>query len=300
MSSYSIKDLEQLSGIKAHTLRIWEQRYNFIIPKRTETNIRYYDDQDLKLILNVSLLRENGYKISKIAEMDQEQIAQAVLEITERNSSSSDQIHSLVLSMIDLDEDRFDKIMSTNILQTGFESTMFTIVFPFLSKIGVLWQTGSVSPAQEHFIANLIRQKLIVAIDACYVPSKEEKTRYLLFLPEGELHELSLLFCHYLLKSRKNKVVYLGANVPLNDLIQTCELYKPDCVVSVFTSAPLQSKVQSYINELSKRLPHTRLFLSGHQIIGQDLKAPDNAHFFLRLEMLLKVIEENKAGEIVQ
>ncbi len=195
MSSYSIKDLEQLSGIKAHTLRIWEQRYNFIIPKRTDTNIRYYDDKDLKLILNVSLLRENGYKISKIADMDQEQIAGAVLEITEKNFSFSDQIHSLVLAMIDLDEERFEKIMSTNILQTGFENTMLSIIFPFLSKIGVLWQTGSITPAQEHFISNLIRQKLIVAIDGCYVPSKEINNKYLLFLPEGELHEISLLFC---------------------------------------------------------------------------------------------------------
>lgn len=300
MSSYSIKDLEQLSGIKAHTLRIWEQRYNFIIPKRTETNIRYYGDQDLKLILNVSLLRENGYKISKIAEMNQEQMTQAVLEITEGNTSFSDQIHSLVLSMIDLDEERFDKIMSTNILQAGFENTMFTIIFPFLAKIGVLWQTGSVSPAQEHFIANLIRQKLIVAIDACYVPSKEKNSKYLLFLPEGELHELSLLFCHYLLKSRKNKVVYLGSNVPLEDLLQTCELFKPDYLVSVFTSAPLQSKVQPFINELSKSLPDTQLFLSGYQVVGQDLYAPENVRFFLRLEMLLKVIEETKSGEMIQ
>lgn len=300
MSSYSIKDLEQLSGIKAHTLRIWEQRYNFIIPKRTETNIRYYDDEDLKLILNVSLLRENGYKISKIAEMSTEQIAEAILEITDRNSSYSDQIHSLVMAMIDLDEERFEKIMSTNILQSGFENTMFNIVFPFLSKIGVLWQTGSISPAQEHFISNLIRQKLIVAIDGCYVPSKEVNSKYLLFLPEGELHEISLLFCYYLVKSRKNKVVYLGQNVPLPDLLQTCEIYKPDFLVSVFTSAPPQAKVQDYINTLSKSLPDSTLFLSGYQIIGQDLRAPENVRFFLRLEMLLKVIDEIKGGKIMQ
>lgn len=297
MSSYSIKDLEQLSGIKAHTLRIWEQRYNFIIPKRTDTNIRYYDDKDLKLILNVSLLRENGYKISKIAEMGKEQIAQVVLEITGKNSGFNDQIHFMVLAMIDLDEDRFEKIMSTNVLQTGLENTMFNIVFPFLSKIGVLWQTGSVSPAQEHFISNLIRQKLIVAIDACYVPGKEVNSKYLLFLPEGELHELGLLFCHYLVKSRKNKVVYLGQNVPLQDLIQTCKMYQPDYLVSIFTSAPLQAKVQQYINDLSSSLPGSTLLLSGYQVVGQDLRVPENVHFFLRLEGLLKVIEENKTGQ---
>lgn len=299
MSFYSIKDLEQLSGIKAHTLRIWEQRYNFITPKRTETNIRYYDDEDLKLILNVSLLRENGYKISKIAELDKNQLSQAVLSITEKNSSHSDQIHSLVLSMIDLDEERFEKIMSTNILQSGFESTMLNIVFPFLTKIGVLWQTGSITPAQEHFISNLIRQKLIVAIDACYVSSREEKQKYLLFLPEGELHELSLLFCHYIIKSRKNKVVYLGQNVPLEDLISTYELYKPEYLVTVFTSAPTQDKVQKYLDSLGRHFAKSQLFLSGFQIIGQELRIPENGRVFLRLQMFLDMIEEKSGGGVL-
>ncbi len=300
MSFYSIKDLEQLSGIKAHTLRIWEQRYNFITPKRTDTNIRYYDDEDLKLILNVSLLRENGYKISRIAGLDAQQLSRAVLSITEKNSSFSDQIHSLVLAMIDLDEERFEKIMSTNILQSGFENTMFSIIFPFLTKIGVLWQTGSVSPAQEHFISNLIRQKLIVAIDGCFVSSKEEKEKYLLFLPEGELHELSLLFCHYIIKSRKNKVVYLGQNVPLPDLISTYELYKPDYLVTVFTSAPTQDKVQKYLDSLGRHFTKSKIYLSGFQVIGQELRIPENGKVFLRLEMFLDMIEEKSGRSIEQ
>lgn len=300
MSSYSIKDLEQLSGIKAHTLRIWEQRYNFISPKRTETNIRFYDDEDLKLILNVSLLRDNGYKISKIADMDKEQLAQTVMAIMDKNHSSSDQIHSLVLAMIDLDEERFEKIMSTNILQIGFEHTMVNIIFPFLTKIGVLWQTGSINPAQEHFISNLIRQKLIVAIDGCFVSSREVKEKYLLFLPEGELHELSLLFCYYLIKSRKNKVVYLGQNVPLPDLVSTYELYKPDYMVCVITSAPTQDKVQKYINALGNHFTDATIFLSGYQVVGQDLQLPDNTRLFLRLEMFLQMMEDKAAGRILQ
>src|SRR4028119_2082894 len=162
MSVYSIKDLEHLSGIKAHTLRIWEQRYNIIRPKRTDTNIRYYDDTDLKLVLNISLLKEHGFKISEIARMTMEDMSQEVLSLTDKNLRYSDQIQALTLSMIDLDEERFEKIMSTNALQVGFEQTMINIVYPFLIKIGVLWQTGAISPAQEHFISNLIRQKLTV------------------------------------------------------------------------------------------------------------------------------------------
>ena len=165
MSDYSIRDLEQLSGIKAHTLRIWEQRYSIINPKRTETNIRTYDDQDLKLVLNIALLKDYDYKISEIAKMSIEQINQEVVAISDKKLSYPDQIHALTISMIDLDEERFEKIMSTNILQSGFENTMINIIYPFLGRIGTLWVTGSIGPAQEHFITNLIRQKVIVAID---------------------------------------------------------------------------------------------------------------------------------------
>ena len=151
MSRYSIKDLEQLSGIKAHTVRVWEQRYKLLNPKRKETNIRYYDDHDLKLILNVALLNDNGIKISKIAKMSVEEMKAEVLHLTERSFAYDDQIHSLVLAMIEFNEERFEKIIATNILKIGFEQTMLNVIYPFLSKIGILWQTGSIHPGQEHF-----------------------------------------------------------------------------------------------------------------------------------------------------
>jgi MerR family transcriptional regulator, light-induced transcriptional regulator len=175
LSTYLIKDLEQLSGIKAHTLRIWEQRYNLLSPKRTDTNIRFYDDDDLKLILNVALLNDNGYKISKIAAMDSEVMRSEVMKLTDRTLTHDDQIHALTICMIEMDEDRFDKVLSTNILKLGFEQTMMNIIYPFMSKIGVLWQTGSINPAHEHFISNLVRQKLIVAIDGQVVSRDGKK-----------------------------------------------------------------------------------------------------------------------------
>lgn len=146
MSTFSIRDLEHLSGIKAHTIRIWEQRYELIKPKRTETNIRFYDDQDLKLILNVALLKENGIKISKIAEMSAEEIQHEVIKISDRNLRNPEQIHALTIAMVDMDEDRFEKIITTNIIKLGFEKTMMNVIYPFLSKIGILWQTGSINP----------------------------------------------------------------------------------------------------------------------------------------------------------
>jgi DNA-binding transcriptional MerR regulator len=292
VSTYSIKDLEQLSGIKAHTLRIWEQRYQFIIPKRTETNIRYYDDEDLKLVLNIALLKDNGYKISKIAMMDEHEMSQEVLRLTEKNLRYPDQIHALTLAMIDLDEDRFEKIMATNILKLGFESTMINVIYPFLSKIGVLWQTGAINPAQEHFISNLIRQKLIVAIDGQFVSNAESQHKYLLYLPEGELHELTLLFLCYIIKARRNKVVYFGQNLPFEDLKSIHEIHQPDYIVTIITSSPPASMVQEYVTRLANTFSETNILLSGYQVIGQQLKIEENVSVFNRIDEIINFVEE--------
>lgn len=293
LSTYSIKDLEQLSGIKAHTLRIWEQRYDFIKPKRTDTNIRYYDDEDLKLILNVSLLKDHGHKISRISRMPNSQIQNEVLKLTEQLLSYPDQIHSLTLAMIDHDEERFEKIMSTLILQLGFEEAMINVIIPFLIKIGILWQTGTISPSQEHFISNLIRQKIIVAIDGLYVPAGEYKKQYLLFLPEEELHELSLLFSAYLIKSRKNKVIYIGQSTPFDDLKALYDSLKPDYLLTVFTSYPPTEKVQYYVNTVSKSFSNNTIFISGRLAIEQNLHIPENVQILNNLEDLRDFLDEN-------
>ncbi|HET8860336.1 MerR family transcriptional regulator [Marivirga sp.] len=292
MSSYSIKDLEHLSGIKAHTLRIWEQRYNFIEPKRTDTNIRYYSDEDLKLVLNISTLKENGYKISKIAKMSEDELGKEVLKIAETNLRFPDQINSLTLSMIDMDEDRFESILNNNILKYGFEKTMLNIIYPFLAKIGMLWQTGSILPAQEHFISNLIRQKMTVAIDGQYVTERESKGKWLLYLPEGELHELSLMFASFLLRARKFKVIYLGQNLPISDLYAVKGIHEPDYVLTICTAAPKKSEVQEYIDEVAELFSSATMFVGGFQVIGQDIKRKKNVEFIMKMEDLLDFINE--------
>ncbi len=292
MSNYSIKDLEHLSGIKAHTIRIWEQRYNFIKPSRTDTNIRYYDDKDLRLVLNISLLKDNGYKISKIAKMTDQQMSEAVLQITEKHLRHDDQIHALTLSMVDLDEDRFEKIMSTNILKIGFEKTMINIIYPFLSKIGVLWQTGGINPAQEHFISNLIRQKLIVAIDSQFVSIHDKAKKFLLYLPEGELHEVSLLFSNYIIRSRKNRTIYLGQSLPFHDLHAVYDLHKPEYVMTIITSSPGPGEVQDYVNKLCSDFPESTVLLTGFQVVGQDIETPENCIILNRLDELIDFVEQ--------
>lgn len=274
MSTYSIKDLEQLSGIKAHTLRIWEQRYNLLSPKRTDTNIRFYDDEDLKLILNVALLNDNGFKISKIVSMERAEIRDEVMRLTERSLTHDDQIHALTISMIEMDEERFDKILSTNILKLGFDQTMMSIIYPFMSKIGVLWQTGAINPAQEHFISNLVRQKLIVAIDGQIHTNTGKK--FLLFLPEGELHEVSILFASFLIKNKGHKVIYLGQNTPTEDLNQVYDIHNPEFLLTVITTSPSSEFAQDYINGLADRFKESQLLVTGYQVIGQDLKFDTN------------------------
>ncbi len=294
MSVYSIRDLEQLSGIKAHTLRIWEQRYNIVSPKRTDSNIRYYDDVDLKLILNISLLKDHGFKISQIAEMKEGEMKNEIIKITDKSLSSSEQVQALTLAMIELDEERFDKIIATNALQLGFERTMMQVIYPFLVRVGVLWQTGAIHPAQEHFMSNLIRQKLIVAIDGQVVKHNPNAKKFLLFLPEGELHELSLLFANYLVKSRNHKVVYLGQSLPLQDLFEVYKVYQPEYIMTIATSSPSQNTVQEYIDQLAQKFSESKILLSGYQIIGQDLQVPANAMLIYKIEDLVDYLDNLK------
>lgn len=292
MSSYSIRDLEQLSGIKAHTLRIWEQRYNIISPKRTDTNIRLYDDQDLKLVLNISLLKDHGYKISEISKLSLEEMNQEVVLVSDQKLNYPDQIHSLTISMIDIDEERFEKVIGTSFLQFGFENTMLHIIYPFLNRIGTLWVTGSIGPAQEHFITNLIRQKIIVGIDGQIVKNSAKSRKFMLYLPEGELHEISLLFANYMIRARNHRVIYLGQSLPFSELAFAYNIHKPDYIFTMITTAPSSDDVQTYVNQLATEFPSSKILLTGYQIVGQDIETADNVVVINKIDDLLEVISE--------
>ena len=292
MSSYSIRDLEQLSGIKAHTLRIWEQRYNIISPKRTDTNIRLYDDRDLKLVLNISLLKDHGYKISEISKLSLEEMNNEVVLVSEQKLNYPDQIHSLTISMIDIDEERFEKVIGKSFLQFGFENTMVHIIYPFLSRIGTLWVTGSIGPAQEHFITNLIRQKIIVGIDGQVVKQTVKSRKFILYLPEGELHEISLLFANYMIRARNHRVIYLGQSLPLAELAFAYNLHKPDYIFTMITTAPSSDDVQTYVNRLASEFPSSKILLTGYQVVGQDIETASNVVIINKIDDLLEEISD--------
>jgi DNA-binding transcriptional MerR regulator len=288
---YSIKDLEKLSGIKAHTIRVWEQRYGLIEPKRTKTNIRYYQDDDLKLILNIALLNKNGIKISRIARMNREEIADKVSAISEVNFEFGTQLDALTISMIEMDEYKFDRIVTMNVQKIGFERTMIEIIHPFLDKLSLLWLTGSIHPVQENFISYLIRQKIVTAIDnEPFVIGKHVK-KFLLFLPEGETQELSLLFLHYLLKSRRNQVIYVGQDMSIIDLQDVFKIHQPDYMYTMITETFLKEPVQKYIDTLAATFTSTQILVSGYQVITQNVKSSNRITVLKSLDQTIQYLD---------
>lgn len=266
MAIYSIKDLEKISGIKAHTIRIWERRYNLIEPQRTETNIRFYNDDDLKRILNVSILNRNGFKISKIAKLTDKQLRDTVIDLCLSTRNTNVQIESLLVAMLELDENKFTNVMLNSSVSKGFESVVESILFPFLERIGILWQAGTISPAQEHFISNLIRQKLIASIDnqmQGFTPKTDKCVMF--FLPENELHELGLLFYSMIARKEGFKVIYLGASVPVKDIKLVVDVGKADVLFTSFVFAR-KKEVTSFLAEIAEGISQIPVCVTGLQI----------------------------------
>ena len=276
MSTYSIKDLEKLSGIKAHTIRIWEQRYHLIEPQRTNTNIRYYSDDDLVRLMNISILNINGYKISKIALLSDQQIGDIMIQLNDTAPTLSTQTESMVMSMLNIDEHRFNQVFDKSVENRGFESTIEQLIFPFLEKIGILWLAGTVNPAQEHFITNLIRQKIIVAIDHEQVKKEGTPPRILFYLPEGEFHEIGLLYYNYLARKADFEVLYLGSSVPFRDIIHVDEIRPSQLIFTSFVTSPGLGVLAEKIKKLKKAFPDKVVLVSGWQIRQEQPRLPEN------------------------
>lgn len=262
MNSFTIKDLANLSGIKAHTLRIWEQRYNFLKPHRTDTNIRYYSSDELKTILNIALLNKYGFKISHIDKMSEQEVREKILSLNQLQAQQERIVHELIQQMIDMDIDAFEKTINEYISIKGIERTITQIIFPYLEKIGILWVTNHINPAQEHLVSNIIRQKLIAGIEAIQTPLKSNK-KVLLFLPDGEYHELGLLFMYYLLKSRGITVIYLGSSVPLKDVEYVVSYKKPDYLYSHLSTVGQNFNFERFLQNVTTKFKGVPVVVSG-------------------------------------
>ncbi len=293
MGNYSINDLEKLSGVKAHTIRIWEKRYKIIEPSRTETNFRYYNDEQLKRLLNISLLNNYGYKISKIAGLCESEINKEVQKVASGDNSYDAQIEQLVVAMIEMNEEKFEQHLDNQILKDGFEDAMTKVVYPFFDKVGLLWQTGNVTPAQEHFISNLIRRKIIVAIDRLPKNEAKDAKSFLLFLPDGEMHEIGLLFTKYLLKKNGHKVTYLGQSMPNKYLKDAVDTRKPDFLITYITS-PIEGGLHDYLKDLRQTCKDLPVYIAGMQTCDVDFADLKNVHCMTSLESIYSLLEEIK------
>jgi len=264
MAEYKIKDIEVLTGIKAHTIRIWEKRYGLLTPERTDTHIRTYSDEELTLLLNIALLNKNGVKISRIADMSKSQIVEKVWELKGQQVEDNS-IELMLLALLHLDEHQFKTLLEGLIESIGLQAMFSDKLIPFLDRIGVMWLVGSITTAQEHFISNLIRQKVISEIDKLPVPTSNEDC-VLLFLPEHEWHEISLLYYHFLLRSNGRNTMYLGQSLPYDALMECIEQIKPTALITSWLTAVDEKFIVNYFDRLLNDVKSIPVYSGGYQM----------------------------------
>jgi len=297
MITYSVAQVEALTGIKAHTLRIWERRYDFLDPMRTATNIRYYSDEQLKQLLNFGILVRNGYRVSKLNKMTDEQVYEEVTKVlADPASGASDEMKGLTLSMLEMNEEDFDNIFERQVIRKGFLRTITESIYPFLQYVGVLWTTNKAMVAQEHYISNLIRQKIIAAIERLSIPSKDSPA-IVLFLLEGEEHEIGLLLASFMAKEMGWNVYYLGQGVPVVNIKKVIDIAEPDLMMTMFVT-PKVNKVNGFINNILEG-NNVPFLVSGS---AENLDAVEDSERILKVsspqdfQAELSVIQDNKTS----
>ncbi|NKI33507.1 MerR family transcriptional regulator [Croceivirga thetidis] len=292
---FSIRDLENLSGIKAHTIRIWEKRYGLLSPERTSTNIRTYSLKSLQKLLNVTLLYNNGYKISKIAKIPESEIPVTVREIVAKNSEKSHAINAFKLAMVNFDQNLFISTYNGLLAERSFREIFNEVFIPLLNELGLLWQTDTISPSHEHFVTHLIKQKIFTNVEKLQTvdPTRTDKI-FVLYLPENEIHELGLLYLNYEIILKGYKTIFLGQSMPLESMIDLKKYYDNIHFVSYFTITPTKDNLQKYIKEFIKYLAPdsgSSLWILGRmiQFLDED-KLPNNIKTFNSIERLISII----------
>jgi len=263
MTHYTLNELEKFTGILAATIRVWERRYNIIKPKRTGTNRRWYDDDDLKRLINISIIYHSGIKISKIAKYSESEIIEKVEVLTRDSAISDTHVKSLIVAMLSFNGNAVNEILLRSVINSGFEETFSSVVFPFLRRVGIMWHTGSANTGGEHFITNILRGKLIAAIDSLPPANDPERKRVIMFLPEKELHEMGLLFYSYLIRKWGHEVLYLGQATPFVALTKVIEKWHTDILVTGGLSELSVFEPEEYLNRLSTTFKSKKILVSG-------------------------------------
>lgn len=296
MAHYSIKNLEEISNQKAHTIRIWEQRYGLLTPRRTDTNIRYYDDKQLKKLLNVCALMGEGMKISKISKLTDSEIHDEIQKIITNSAEKEIQFETMInqalIAVSAFDELSFEKIFSNAILRFGLVDTYLKVIYPMLVRVGLMWTKDDIMPAQEHFFSNLIKQKLFASIDAAPIPQKADQT-WVLFLNEKEDHEIGLLMASYILRIQGKKVIYLGQKVPFENITKVIEACKPTHLYTFLVRNNKEQEVMDLFSKLAKNNKHIHMCFSGKQNFSEETFNKNKMTWIKDIDSLLNVIKKN-------
>lgn len=287
-NSFSIKNLEHLSGIKAHTIRIWEKRYNLFEPERTDTNIRLYNLENLQKLLNVTLLYNNGYKISKIASFSSQEITENVHKLTINKNADDWSIGLFKLAMINFDQRLFTKTFNDLLEQFSFSEVFKNVFIPLMNELGVLWQTNSISPSHEHFITSLVKQKIhAMCEDLQQKSTRRTDRRFVLFLPDNEIHELGLLYLQYEVLNNGFQCVFLGQSVPIESLNNLVDIGEPITFITYFTIEPTQDKIKAYLNTFNSEIIEnidSELWILGYQVQFMSDEMPDKIRKFKSID----------------
>lgn len=270
--NFSIKDLENLSGIKAHTIRIWEKRYNILSPDRTSTNIRTYNNSHLQKLLNISLLNEHGYKISRISKLNDDEIAKMVQEINASSSLQDRSISAFKVAMMNFDDQLFHQTFDNLLNEKTFREIFHQVLVPLLDEIGMLWQTDTIKPIHEHYLVDLIKQKLYLKIaEVRKIDEPVSNDLHVLFLPENEIHDIGILYLYYELLYNKHRAMYLGPTLPLSDMNYLMEHHDKIKFLSYFTITPndLKTFVKEFQEQICKKKTY-ELFLFGQKVKAEN------------------------------
>ena len=293
VNRFSISEIAAITGIKSATLRIWEQRYQIIHAKRSASNIRYYDDFDLRIFLNISCLIENGLKISEIAAMSVAQRVEKIQILTSSQLNAPTIIQELIEQTLSLNEQLFKTTIQTCINELGVMETMLQCVYPFLSRVGLLWHTGLIAPAQEHFASSLIKQRLIVAIDDLAIPDSSNKNKFILFLPEGEFHEIALLLAQFIVRANGFQSLYLGQNLPIPYVQEVVASYHPNYIITILTNDLGEDVLANLMQDMAIRFPAATILLAGSAVTTNSPKPMKNCVPLCAIDELYAFIAEN-------
>lgn len=294
---YSISDLEKLSGIQSHTIRIWEQRYKALVPHRSIGNTRYYDDEHVKRLLNIVSLHQTGLKISQICQLPDSDMKQLIQQDIEDISHLNMEFEIIIVQLIKhglaYDETAFNELLNRCIKPYGVKTCYQEIIYPLLVRVGLMWQGSMLCPAQEHFISNLVRQKIFAEINVL-PPFKKDSSTWLLFLPEDEGHDIGLLFANYTLRNAGKKVIYLGSHVPLPSLEDAMQANQIDYLLLFMTHTRLVNDVQNYIDHLAKTFSTIKIYIAGSNKLIDELNLPLQVNWLKSLNDLEQLIHPNK------